>query len=351
MIRVTSTKAGRKRYAARVHLGGGKYKLLATRDTRAEAKRDEAEWEMQRRTPERVLGRDFVKGWLAAYAERVKPSSAGTAQGAVKGWLKTFGNRSLRSITRDEAREWAASHRSSVAVIVTMFNEALADGFVERNVFRGTAKRSAGRRHMTPLTVAEVNKLAQAARQNCGEAGKTMEAFVLVAAYSGMRLGELCALRWDAIDFQRSRIRVSQRVYRGTFDLPKGGKVREITLLPEARAALLSLDRSEDWVFVGKRGGPLTQSKVSLYLEPACTAFGRKITPHELRHFCGHHLYATLGYPARLVAAQLTHSSPRLVEDLYGHGDVGALEEIEATYAARRAERTNVVPFRRASDG
>ena len=48
-----------------------------------------------------------------------------------------------------------------------------------------------------------------------------------------------------------------------------------------------------------------------------------------------------MGLPARVVAAQLGHSSPRLVEELFGHGDVGALEEID------RAVGDNVVPLRR----
>ena len=42
---------------------------------------------------------------------------------------------------------------------------------------------------------------------------------------------------------------------------------------------------------------------------------------------------------------QLGHSSPRLVEDLYGHGDVGALEEIDGAIGAK------VVPLREASAG
>jgi hypothetical protein len=68
------------------------------------------------------------------------------------------------------------------------------------------------------------------------------------------------------------------------------------------------------------------------------------VDPHELRHFAGHHLYVTMGQPSRVVRAQLG-DTPRMIEDLYGHGDVGALEEID------RAIGANVVPLREASAG
>lgn len=351
-IRVTQTKTKGKRYAARVHLGGGRYRVLAQRTTRREAKEDEAKWQLSRTKPERVKAYDFANRWLAAYKEQRKISSSAIAEAAIKHWLKEFGRRSLGSITRDEARDWAAGinpktgkpNRWAVPPVITMLNEALEEGLIERNPFRGLAHRSKGRAHKTPLTVAEVERLAAIAAEQWG---KTMKAFVLFAAYSGMREGEIFALRWDAIDLNRGRIKIKQRFYGSDLDIPKGGRPREITLLPEARAALEGLERRSEWVFTGIRGNHLTQSSLAYYWNPIVAAFGRRVTPHELRHFLGHHMYVTLGYPSRVVARQLTHSSPRLVEDLYGHGDVGALEEIERTYE----ERSNVVPLRKASNG
>ena len=88
----------------------------------------------------------------------------------------------------------------------------------------------------------------------------------------------------------------------------------------------------------------MTASTLAYYWQGISAVFG-PVDPHELRHFAGHHLYVTLGLPARVVAVQLGHASPRLVEELYGHGDVGALKEID------RAIGVNVVPLREASAG
>jgi len=154
-----------------------------------------------------------------------------------------------------------------------------------------------------------------------------------------MRVGEVFGLEWGDVDFDRMRIMVRRRIYRGEVDLPKSGRVREIRLFPEARDALLAVPRRGDRVFRAKRGGDLTASTIAYYWQAITAVFG-PVDPHELRHFNGHHLYVTMGLPSRVVAAQLGNN-PRMVEDLYGHGDVGALEEID------RAIGDNVVPLRR----
>ena len=49
-----------------------------------------------------------------------------------------------------------------------------------------------------------------------------------------------------------------------------------------------------------------------------------------------------MGLPSRVVGAQLG-DTPRMIEDLYAHGDVGALDEIDWAIG------DNVVPLRRVS--
>lgn len=89
--------------------------------------------------------------------------------------------------------------------------------------------------------------------------------FVLFTAYSGMRVGEVFALRWEDIDFTRDRIAVKRRLYRGELDLPKSNRRGEIVLTPPAPDALDPLDRSTEWIFTPKRGGQMTQSTLTYY--------------------------------------------------------------------------------------
>jgi integrase len=359
-IRKTKTKHGRTRYAARVHLGSGKYRLLTPRPTERAAKEDEANWILSRERTERTRASEFVDFYLEGLEERVtrrelKRSSFDQARGSLRCFCEGFKGRSMAAIEDVEAEEWARLNRWAVPAVVTMFNYAVKKRVVDRNPFSGLSRKGPGRKDNPPLTVADVDKLAQVAEE---EHGKGIAAFVRFTAYSGMRVGEVFALQWPDIDFKANRIKVNRRLYRGELDLPKANKKRQVVLVPEARDALLVLDRSSEWVFQGKRGGQLSQSVLTYYWQKIETGFGRRVQPHELKHFCGHYLYVTLGLPDRVVAVQLGHSDGgKLVRELYGHGDVGALDEIDRatrgrqTDAAPEADEADVLPFRRKADG
>jgi integrase len=329
MIRKTKTRAGKLRYGVRVHLGHGRYQWLGTFSTREKARQVEADWLLSRRAREMRTCRDFARFWLEGYAQRVKASSYDTARSSLRVFLRDFGERPLDAITHTEAERWAREQRWAVPVVVTMLNDAVEKQLLVVNPFKGLSKKGPGRRHVQPLTVSDVDRLGEIAGRLHGE---TMRAFILFTAYSGMRVGEVFALRWQDLDLERGRIAVRRRLYRGELDLPKSNRPRVIVLTPPARAALKGLDRSTEWIFPAKRGGQMTQSTLTYYWQGIVAAFGRSVTPHELKHFAGHYLYVTLGLPARVVAVQLAHAGPRLVEELYGHGDVGALQEIDAAF-------------------
>lgn len=334
MIRKTKTREGRVRYGVRVHVGRGRYEWLGTHPTREKARQVEADWLLSKRAREMRSCREFARFWLEGYAEGVKASSFDTARSSLRVFLREFGERALESITPTEAEAWAREHRWAVPVVVTMLNDAVGKRLLLVNPFRGLSKKGPGRRHAQPLGVEEVELLARIAGELHGEG---LRSFVLFTAYSGMRVGEVFALRWSDIDFERGRIGVRRRLYRGQVDLPKSNKPREIVLTPQARDALEPLDRATAWVFTAKRGGQLTQSTLTYYWQGIAASFGKPVTLHELKHFAGHYLYVTLGLPARVVAVQLAHAGPRLVEELYGHGDVGALDEIDRALSATRA--------------
>ncbi len=340
-IRKVKTKKLGTRYAVRVHVGDGKYEMLGTYPTKAAAKEREAQWLVKTRGRTRRTGNEWADFYLEGYAARVKASSYATAESAIRCWRRTFGTRTLASIEPTEAEEWGRANNWALPPVVTMLNNAVKRDVLDRNPFIGLTKRSPGRKHLAPLSVADLDRLADAAEKHHGD---MFRAFVLFTAYTGMRVGEVFALQWDDIDFDREVVLVRRRLYKTSLDLPKGNKTREITLLPEAVAALGPLDRSTEWVFLGKRGQRLSQSKLNHYWQRIAATFGRDVDPHELRHFCGHYLYVTKGIPDRIVAAQLGHNDGgKLVRDLYGHGDHGAMDELKRLYGA------NVVPFQRKS--
>src|SRR5689334_4135874 len=81
---------------------------------------------------------------------------------------------------------------------------------------------NAKRRPREYLTVKEVTKLIDGAR-NRGRYGHRDATMILVAYRHGLRVSELCALRWDQVDFGHGLLHV-RRVKSGTPSVhPLGG--------------------------------------------------------------------------------------------------------------------------------
>jgi integrase len=196
-----------------------------------------------------------------------KSSSVGTARGQLKRFTAEFGDRSLASITRKQAVDWAELHdhkQSVLQAVVTLFALAVDEELIDRNPFRGQMRKPKGRADEAPPADAEFDKLLTACAVH-GDYAPRIRALLTVAAFSGMRPGELMALDWSDINLPALRVTVSKRLYRGTMDLPKSNKVRVIALTPPARDALLSLPEREGPVFLSKAGGRLCAPLLSSY--------------------------------------------------------------------------------------
>lgn len=335
MIERRKNTKGKPRYRVKIHQGGRRYKSIGTYTTRDEAKRAEA-LAIAGPTFDKVLVGTYCDTYLAWYRNNNKLSSYDQVRHSLKPFLEEFGHRQLGSITDHEAEVFAGKYRWAVPAIRTMFNRAVRKHVVGHNPFTGLVKPGRGRVDKDPLSVEQVDKLAQAAYDAHAmfeewHRAKTLKGLVLFAAYTGVRQGEAFALEWRDVDFNKMRVRVDRRVYKGHVDIPKGGRKRLVVLPAVARDALLEMGRKpEGYVFQTKTGKRLDQSTFSqLYWPLAIGKYGEKVDFHELRHFAGHWLYVTNDMPSRLVAAQLGHSNPSLVETLYGHFKHGALDEID----------------------
>jgi integrase len=72
-------------------------------------------------------------------------------------------------------------------------------------------------------------------------------AAVRISAYTGLRLGELLALRWSDIDWTGSALTVSRAISAGSVATTKSGKVRRVPLPDQALAALNDLSKRGDF--------------------------------------------------------------------------------------------------------
>jgi integrase len=159
------------------------------------------------------------------------------------------------------------------------------------------------------FSVEEVMALVRAAD------GEQDAAIFLVAAFTGLRRGELVALRWRDVDFTGQTIRVVASYTDGVLTTPKSGKVRSVPMAPEVAAALARLASRAEWtsdddlVFVGMAGGYLDASALYRRYKLALRMAGlRDLRFHDLRH--------TFGTRA------ITKASILQVKEWMGHADV-----------------------------
>ena len=136
-----------------------------------------------------------------------------------------------------------------------------------------------------------------------------------VAAFTGLRLGELRALLWGDVDWLRRLVHVRRSFTRGQEGPPKSGKVRSVPLVDQAARALDSLSRREhftaedDLVFVNAVGEPFEESAMR-------RRFYAALKGAELPHIRFHDLRHTFGTLA-VQAFALTD-----VKAYMGHADI-----------------------------
>jgi integrase len=137
-------------------------------------------------------------------------------------------------------------------------------------------------------------------------------AIYLTAAFTGLRRGELVALRWRDVDFADCVINVRASYSAGALTTPKSGKLRSVPMAPQVAETLARLGRaaSDDaLVFLGEGGRYLDGSALRRRYKLALERAGlRSLRLHDLRH--------TFGTRA------ISKADILLVKEWMGHADV-----------------------------
>jgi integrase len=156
--------------------------------------------------------------------------------------------------------------------------------------------------------------------------GAVERSLYLTAAMTGLRQGELLALRWSDVDWPAGRIRVADNYTRGEFDTPKSDFGRRSVPMADRVGRELehhfqrSLYRTDDdLVFCHPgTGHVLDPSKVRKRFKDALErAAVNRITFHELRHTFGTQM-AAAGAPLRAIQEWMGHADAKTTE-IYAH--------------------------------
>jgi integrase len=286
--------------------------------------------------PERVTFGEAAAEWIRH----------GENEGGPRGPWKASTRRDNRSALRkhfvgtDEDPGWLRDlplARITPATIETWRRQALATGMSRRTAAKLTAILHGVFEHAREAYRHPTNPVASVKRLAIKYDGRVRDFYspeevhaiiraadneqdgiaILVAAFTGLRRGELLALRWRDVDFVGQVIRV-EHSYDHEVGLvtPKSHKMRSVPMSPKVAQALARLElrghhrERDDFVFVGQTGGALDGSALRRRYDRAVKrAKVKRLTFHELRHTFG------------TVAAKAALSGRELQEWL-GHADL-----------------------------
>jgi integrase len=282
----------------------------------------------------RVTVGELASDWLPTKFD-LRPSSRARLEGVVKTHvLPRFGDVPLPEITNSAVRAWVAKMLASGSspatvrkahnALAQMLRAAVADRRLAFNPAQDVPLPSAEAEEQRFLTADEVNDLADVIEPR-------FRALVLVAAYGGLRFGELSGLRRRRVDVLRGRVTVAETLsdVGGVLSTgqPKTKRSRRTVPLPrsivrevDAHLSQYTAPNADAFVFTGPTGVLLRRSAFRRYWwQPAVAAVSLEdLRFHDLRHsFVA--LWVAAGANVKEVSVRAGHSSVAFTLDRYGH--------------------------------
>jgi integrase len=181
--------------------------------------------------------------WLEHDRQR-KPSTLRDYQSIIRAHLlPAFGEERLEDITTDQVEAWSAglaargtmNNRTRLKILTVLhgvMQRAKRIWKLPRNPISEVEKPTQVR--STEIEVFSTEEIQALVRATASEQDA---AIYLTAAFTGLRRGELVALRWRNVDFPRRHIRVTASYTERALSTPKSGRARSVPM-PPARTAL-----------------------------------------------------------------------------------------------------------------
>ena len=234
---------------------------------------------------------------------------------ALVGWAQ---GRDLLSLCGDDVRSFIASeHRRKLSpkslqrrlsACRSLYRWLLKQGRLAADPCAGVRAPKAARALPQVLDVDEAVALVELPTD--APLGLRDRALLELFYSSGLRLSEVCGLRWRDLDFEQGLVSV----------LGKGSKQRIVPVGSHARNALqewqqASHGTSAQFVFPGRAGKQISSRAIQLRIKQLATRQGvyKRIHPHLLRHSFASHMLESSG-------------DLRGVQELLGHADISTTQ-------------------------
>lgn len=234
--------------------------------------------------------------------------------------------------------------RSTIKAFRTILKSILQYGEEEyglKHINLSRIKLHRDQQHVKVLTNEEAIRLSNYCEKNINY--KTVPAYI--ALYTGLRIGEVCGLKWEDIDLKNNEINVNRAAHRITnyndvnkssstiltLDLPKTKTSARKVIMPDYLSKYLAtykkMNQGKESSFVITNSDTIPEPRtVERRFERICHLLDIDLKFHELRH-----TYATncLKYDmdTKTVSQQLGHSDISTTLDLYVHPDYSHIKK------------------------
>ena len=178
------------------------------------------------------------------------------------------------------------------------------------------------------LTKREQNKITNYVLENIN----SRNIGLLISLYSGIRIGELCALKWEDVDFKKNCLTINKTIQRVYIKDKNKNISKVIITTPKTKNANREIPINKDFLEILKKVKSDKKHYIltgnEKYIEPRTYRkyFNKILDELKIKHFNFHslrHTFATncisLGVDYKTVSELLGHANVNITLNLYVH--------------------------------
>lgn len=205
--------------------------------------------------------------------------------------------------------------------IKSFYHFLFLDGFIETNPSELLDSPQIGLKLPVVLSVEEIDSILSAIDVSTVEG--TRNYAIIETLYScGLRVSEVANLKFTNLFFDEGFIRVDGKGNKQRLVPISNTAIKKIKNYLKYRNMIITKKGSEDFLFISKRGTPISRITVFWYIKQYAESAGitKTISPHTFRHSFATHLIER-GANIRYVQAMLGHEKITTTE-IYTHLDM-----------------------------
>jgi integrase len=269
---------------------------------------------------------EFMAEWIEVHKTSVRTRTAQNYLCHIRNYITpVIGDKQMSSVTPVDVAQVvvymqnkgiaASTIRLMQTILRKAFEDAVAWGYIDRNVTKATAKVHVPSKSVDAIPMSDVQAILASLK------GNKFEAVIRIMLAQGLRRGEACALRWEDVDFEQKTLRVVRQVVRvdGVGLVVQEPKTAaSIRLLPTTKTTydlltgMWGQEKTEGYIFPGAKGLPIDPHRVYNAFQDVLDSAGLPgMGLHQLRHAFGTILRAQ-GVGERTLMDLFGHTSIRM---------------------------------------